>query len=154
MGAHQYRLSPAKEKEIECGESKCRKLRFAAAMMPGWLNKMSLAFIAKTDLIEGVHLFAVFSGYLGQEVARFTQRHFEDELLKNDKFKVKDYEGALQDTFLHLDKLINTPKGRDELFSLSSTELEKEMYKSSDKGCALNVILITGDTIYLSLIHI
>lgn len=53
---------------------------------------MEDAHISDIDIEPGVHLFAVFDGHGGSEVAIFAQRHFKDELKKNVNYKSKKYE--------------------------------------------------------------
>eukprot|EP01017_Pseudomicrothorax_dubius_P002921 TRINITY_DN10274_c0_g1_i2.p1 TRINITY_DN10274_c0_g1~~TRINITY_DN10274_c0_g1_i2.p1 ORF type:complete len:307 (-),score=33.86 TRINITY_DN10274_c0_g1_i2:9-929(-) len=143
MGMPPFRPCPAREKEQEYGESICTKVRYAAALMQGWTKEIDDAFIARTDIQEGIHLFGVFVGQSGRAVSRFAQRHFEDELLKNEKFKAKDYKGALEDTFLEMDRMLRSEQGRQEVFQLTDRN-------SLNRGesCAANVILIVEDTVY------
>eukprot|EP01017_Pseudomicrothorax_dubius_P024969 TRINITY_DN265_c0_g1_i1.p1 TRINITY_DN265_c0_g1~~TRINITY_DN265_c0_g1_i1.p1 ORF type:complete len:306 (-),score=84.30 TRINITY_DN265_c0_g1_i1:232-1149(-) len=144
-----YLSAPAKEKEFECGESSMKKIRYAAAGMQGWRKSMEDAHISKTDLGEDIHLFAVFDGHGGREVARYAQRHFAEELLKNLNFNSQKYVEALQETFLRMDQIMNTPEGRRELTSLSASgEEQEDYYYESMAGCTANVVLIVKDVIY------
>jgi serine/threonine protein phosphatase PrpC len=51
-------------------------------------------------------LFAIFDGHGGIEVAKFCERHFTQNLLKNQNFRLKNYKAALEETFLEMDNLI------------------------------------------------
>ena len=47
---------------------------------------MEDAEIAELDINKDVHIFAVFDGHGGREVAKFVEKHFVEELLKNESF--------------------------------------------------------------------
>jgi protein phosphatase 2C family protein 2/3 len=89
----QYRSVPDKTKKTELGDSK--RLSYAATGMCGWRIYMEDAHITETKFAQGFSLFAVFDGHGGGEVAKFTERHFPEELLANDHFAKKKYEQAL-----------------------------------------------------------
>eukprot|EP01017_Pseudomicrothorax_dubius_P028716 TRINITY_DN342_c0_g2_i1.p1 TRINITY_DN342_c0_g2~~TRINITY_DN342_c0_g2_i1.p1 ORF type:complete len:304 (-),score=102.59 TRINITY_DN342_c0_g2_i1:987-1898(-) len=143
-----YRSTPAKEKEFEIGASANGKIRFAAAEMQGWRITMEDAHISRVDIAEDTHLFGVFDGHGGREVAKFVQRHFVEELLKNPKFKAKQYESALQDNFLHMDEMMRTAEGKRELQEYSKNEGDEGQDFESMAGCTGNVVLIIKDVIY------
>ena len=68
---------------------------------------MEDAHICEPDINgEGIGLFAVFDGHGGIEVAKFCERHFVEQLLKNSNFLQKRYGPALEETFLLMDTLI------------------------------------------------
>jgi len=48
-------------------------------------------------------VFGVFDGHGGKEVALFVEKHFVDELRKNENFKKDKMELALKETFLKMD---------------------------------------------------
>ena len=48
--------------------------------MQGWRRTNEDAHITALDFEPGMHLFAVFDGHGGAEVARFCERHFIEEL--------------------------------------------------------------------------
>ena len=105
----QYRSQPDKVKKTELGESK--RLNFAASGMCGWRNFMEDAHISKATFAGNMSLFCVFDGHGGGEVARFTERHFGEELVNNENFSKKKYEQALTETFLKMDKMLQTAEG-------------------------------------------
>ena len=71
--------------------------------------------IAELNIGDGNSLFAVFDGHGGREVAKFTQNHFTKNLVGCQAYKHKNYKLALENTFLKMDKLLLTEKGKQEL---------------------------------------
>ena len=88
---------------------------------------------------------AVFDGHGGAEVAKFCENHFVKELQKDTDFKEGNYEQALKNVFLVLDRLLLRPNGRKELLRYS--RLNENMVPGQDyaqtAGCTANVALIT-----------
>ena len=108
-----FRNEPNKAKEDHKGDS--MKVRFCASEMQGWRGNMEDSHIAETDLGDGNSIFGVFDGHGGPEVARFVEKHFCKSLLGSAAYKRKDYKKALEDTFLKMDKLLLSEKGKKEL---------------------------------------
>jgi serine/threonine protein phosphatase PrpC len=71
--------------------------------MQGWRKSNEDAHISITDLVPGVHLFAVFDGHGGKEVAIYCERHMPKMLLASDDFHKQNYEVALRQLFLKID---------------------------------------------------
>jgi len=67
---------------------------------------MEDAHICQTDIEKDIHLFAVFDGHGGSEVAKFCEKYFVKELIGNKNFKEKNYSEALKETFLKMDELL------------------------------------------------
>ena len=76
-------------------------------------------------------LFGVFDGHGGKEVANYAREEIKDILVNNHEFKMKNYEKALEETFLQLDAKVK----------------EKKDY-ANDTGTTACVVLITDKTIY------
>lgn len=57
---------------------------------------MEDAHICQTDIEKDIHLFAVFDGHGGSEVAKFCEKYFVKTLLENKNFKEKNYSEALK----------------------------------------------------------
>lgn len=74
-----YLSEPKKEKKTDVGSNK--RFDFAASSMQGWRMNMEDAHIAKLDVQNGIHVFGVFDGHGGREVALFCQKHFIPELV-------------------------------------------------------------------------
>ena len=78
---------------------------------------MEDSHIAELDIGDGNSLFGVFDGHGGREVAKFVQNHFTKNLINSPAYKRKDYKLALENTFLKMDRLLLTEKGKQELRS-------------------------------------
>ena len=76
---------------------------------------MEDSHIAELDLGDGNSLFGVFDGHGGPEVAKFVKFHFTKNLISSAAYKRKDYKKALEDTFMKMDRLLLSDKGKKEL---------------------------------------
>jgi len=63
----------------------------------------------------GISLFAVFDGHGGCEVAKYCEMHFVKELMDDKDYKEKNYESALRNTFLKIDRMLLTEQGKKDL---------------------------------------
>lgn len=114
MGADSSK--PDTKKITEEGET--ADLAYAMASMRGWRQQMEDTHICQPNIAPDVHLFAVFDGHGGPEVARFCQLRFHEELAANENFRNGDYKKALEETFLRMDELMTQPDGKVLLRSL------------------------------------
>ena len=73
-----YLSEPKKEKHTDLGQN--GKFEFAASSMQGWRMNMEDAHIAQLDIDNDTHIFGVFDGHGGKEVAIFVAKHFIQEL--------------------------------------------------------------------------
>lgn len=107
MGASLVYLDrPNTTKHTSTGQSKMG-YRWAATGMQGWRLSMEDAHIVNDNFDgKGTGLFAVFDGHGGIEVAKFCELHFAQELLNNESYRNKNYQRALEETFLRMDVLI------------------------------------------------
>lgn len=141
--------------------------------MQGWRKRMEDAHISELDIETNTHIFAVFDGHGGKEVALFAKNYFIKELKKNKNFKQKKMKKALIETFMKLDEMLLDRDIIDELFffnKMSKLEEEKlqttvqyDLYNKlftskSDlhenlamySGCTATVCLIYEDKIYFA----
>jgi len=84
-----YLASPNKEKNTV--QDAYQNMKFAASGMQGWRVNMEDAHISKFNIGQDIHIFGVFDGHGGKEVAKFAERHFIEELQNNKSFKDKNY---------------------------------------------------------------
>mmetsp|Transcript_24199 Transcript_24199/g.21302 ORF Transcript_24199/g.21302 Transcript_24199/m.21302 type:complete len:89 (+) Transcript_24199:56-322(+) len=85
-----YLATPNKQKDTV--EDSFGQMKYAATGMQGWRVHMEDAHISKFNIDTDTHLFGVFDGHGGKEVAKFVERHFVEEFLKNSNYKSKKYE--------------------------------------------------------------
>lgn len=131
-----YLSKPKTKKDNGNGET--TGLRFAYSSMQGWRTSMEDAHIATPNIKDGVHLFAVFDGHGGAEVAKFCELRFGEQLRKNKNFAEGRYRQALEETFLKMDEMLSSAEGERELRGL-----KQENEGRSFAGCTANVCLIT-----------
>ena len=119
--------------------------------MQGWRGSMEDAHIAEPDIGDGNMLFGAFDGHGGPEVAKFVENHFVKNLINCDAYKRKDYKLALENTFLKMDRLLLTEKGKQELRGYMQDEVRDQEYLrqvESNAGCTATVALVTPMEIY------
>ena len=93
---------------------------------------MEDSHIAQLDLPAGNHIFGVFDGHGGPEVALFVKNHFVEQLVSSGAYKRQDYKQALINTFLKMDRMLLSKKGKQEIQELiglnreKSTSIEKD----------------------------
>ena len=117
------RLSkPIREKQTEDG--KTSRLEYGICAMQGYRISMEDAYLYSTDLIPGknISIFGICDGHGGKEVSEYISRHFIEYLLKNPNFEEQNYEKALRETFLNLDKSLLTEEARKELIEISKDD--------------------------------
>lgn len=76
---------------------------------------MEDSHIADLNVTEGVHVFGVFDGHGGREVAVWVKKHFTKELANLKSFKSGNLQQALIDNFLKLDQIMVEPANKQEL---------------------------------------
>ena len=121
-----------------------------------------------TDLNIGpqkdTHIFGIFDGHGGSEVAKYVEKHFSDEFAKNSNYLKKDIKKALEENYQKMDDLMLEKDGKDELLSIykkSKEDFVKIKEKESNKNSQtemfyelinpkeqpdINISLITGCT--------
>lgn len=116
----------------------------------------------------------MFDGHGGIEVAKFCERNFAKVLQANPNYIARDYQKALETSFLMMDTLLVTPEGRAELMAIhkefppaqsplqraaslnyvKGNKMLKQMVEEESKqdnvdfstiGCTANVVLIVPE---------
>jgi len=96
------------------------RVYFGVSAMQGWRISMEDAHAAILDLqaLEGdeelkpadidvrISYFGVYDGHGGDKVALYTGEHLHKIIAKQESFKKKDFEQALKDGFLAIDRAI------------------------------------------------
>lgn len=73
--------------EIEWDSGEDSRVTFACGEMQGWRLNMEDAAIHNLEFESKKHLFGVFDGHGGGEVAKYTKRHFEEILKDVEEYK-------------------------------------------------------------------
>eukprot|EP00828_Plagiopyla_frontata_P025855 TRINITY_DN3328_c0_g1_i2.p1 TRINITY_DN3328_c0_g1~~TRINITY_DN3328_c0_g1_i2.p1 ORF type:complete len:321 (-),score=56.27 TRINITY_DN3328_c0_g1_i2:82-1044(-) len=128
-----YLTTPNKDKSTS--KNKTPKLSYVASSMQGWRTSMEDAHIAVLNFNQDpdLHLFGVFDGHGGKEVADYCQENFE-QVLKSDPLVKTDIIQALKNTFKKIDEVLE--------------KIGKDSYYSS--GCTANVMFIQKDKIIIA----
>jgi len=100
--------------------------------MQGWRKRMEDSHISDLNISKNSHVFGVFDGHGGKEVAQFVRKHFTDELKKNKNYANGVYKKALIETFLRMDELCLEPSGQIEL--KEENRLSKEDDEKQEKN--------------------
>ena len=66
-----------------------------------------------------IDIFAIFDGHNGDEISKYISKNFKKELLSNPSFKSGDYIKSLKETFIRIDKSLQTEKVENELQKIS-----------------------------------
>lgn len=70
-----------------------------------------------------------------------------ETLKSNENFKLKNYKEALEETYLKMDNLLDSPEGKAELGAKSEKHPNKKE-EASDAGATATMVIITPDKIY------
>jgi serine/threonine protein phosphatase PrpC len=134
--------------------------------MQGWRTNMEDEHLCIENLGENVSLFGVFDGHggifllfnqdtLGKQISLFTRMKLPDIIKNSEGFKNKDYKKALIDSFLGIDKLLQSEDGIKELDKVSCSIPTEGVQMHTDPvqiakrvGCTACVALITPTEIY------
>ncbi|KAF2480059.1 protein phosphatase 2C protein 1, partial [Neohortaea acidophila] len=136
---------PVTEKHSDEGQDD--RVCFGVSAMQGWRISMEDAHATILDLqaLEGdeelkpaaidvrISFFGVYDGHGGERVAIFTGEKLHQIIAKQEAFKKKDFEQALKDGFLAIDRAI-----------LSDPKYEEEV-----SGCTASVGIVTHEKIYV-----
>ena len=151
---------PNKSKESFDGQNDI--LKFGSSAMQGWRYRMEDAHLHQLNN-NFYDIFGVFDGHGGKEVSVFVKNHFIEEFMNSQSTKCENIPNALVETFLKMDELLKSKKGKEELKLLNkqskeeddlqdkkskNKNLEKDFYKYLDpknsKNC--DISSITGCT--------
>lgn len=130
----EFLSTPIRDKHSEEGENNF--LKYASCGMQGWRKRMEDSHIADLQVANSnTHVFGVFDGHGGKEVAQWIKKKFTDELTKNKNFKSQNYQKALFENFLRMDTLMQETLGKNELKEeAKKSKLEDEKMNKSEKS--------------------
>ena len=125
--------SPNKEKDSFDGEN--NYVRFGSSAMQGWRYRMEDAHLHSLNN-SNLDIFGVFDGHGGKEVSQFVKNHFTQEFMNNKNTKYENIPTSLIETFLKMDELLRSQKGKEELLQLNklSKKEDDEQDKKDKKG--------------------
>ena len=114
------------EPEEENGEN--NYLEYISYNLKTWKKINLNSFISKISLGEknNYNIFCIINGNKGNEITKFVQNHFLDELLNEIKEK-KDIKIAIRESFLKMNKLIEGKEGMKEIYELRLKNNEEEI---------------------------
>ncbi|GMT17770.1 hypothetical protein PFISCL1PPCAC_28638 [Pristionchus fissidentatus] len=128
MGA--YLNKPITEKHSESGGTD--KIKFAATSMQGWRINQEDAHNCIINLEDGWHVFAVYDGHGGPEVAKYTALNFPQFFKDREVWKAEDIVKLLQDTFVDFDDHLRTEPVMKELKKIAAGDANEEKGESDD----------------------
>ncbi|KAL1304571.1 hypothetical protein AAFC00_003545 [Neodothiora populina] len=137
---------PVVDKHSENGQDD--RIIYGISSMQGWRISMEDAHSCVLDLqpLQGdeelkpvdsdlrISYFGVYDGHGGDKVALYTGEHLHNIIAKQEAFKSANFEQALKDGFLAIDRSI-----------LSDPKYEEEV-----SGCTATVGIVTKDKIYVA----
>ena len=108
-------------------------IRFGSSAMQGWRYRMEDAHI---HTLNNSHydIFGIFDGHGGKEVAQFVKNHFIEEFNNNQNTKLENISESLIETFLKMDELMKTEKGKKELKELYLKSKQEDTEQNKKTG--------------------
>lgn len=96
--------------------------------MQGWRKRMEDSHISDISVGNNgkLHVFGVFDGHGGKEVAQFVKKHFTEELVQNSSLKSGNIKKSLAENFLRMDQMLTTNAGKIELKALAQKSKEED----------------------------
>ena len=124
----QYSTCDVDDLNKEVLEDEDNYLKFVSNNIQSWKKINLNAFISKLSQGEenNYDIFCIIDGNKGNEVTKFVQNHFLNELLEEIKIK-KDVKIAIKENFLKMNKLMEGERGMKEISDLRKKNNEEEM---------------------------
>jgi protein phosphatase 1G len=96
--------------------------------MQGWRKRMEDSHISDISIGNDglIHIFGVFDGHGGKEVAQYVKKHFSTEFINSSSYKSGDIKNALIENFLRMDNLMVESSGKLELKKFAKLAKEEE----------------------------
>ena len=161
--------SPKMEKEFFSGENEI--LKYGLCSMQGWRRTMEDTHLIKLNVgtNNNTHIFGIFDGHGGREVANYVKNHFTDIFLNSEKYKKGNIKDAIKETYLQLDKNLETKEAMKELtidhfefnkqYKIEENENENEFNTLKKEyieniaytiGCTANILIIYNNELYFA----
>ena len=105
-------------------------LKYGLCSMQGWRRTMEDTHLIKLNVgtNNNTHIFGIFDGHGGREVANYVKNHFTDIFLNSEKYKKGNIKDAIKETYLQLDKNLETKEAMKEL-TIDHFEFNKQYKK-------------------------
>ena len=107
-------------------------MRVAVTSMQGWRKTMEDEHFVELNLEPGIHIFGVFDGHGGREVATFAKDYFVENLVISPDWHRRDYKRALINTFLKMDRLMRSKNGQKEIINLIQDNMNNKLINPGD----------------------
>jgi protein phosphatase 1G len=135
-------------------------IKYGVCSMQGWRRTMEDAHLISLNqgLNNKTHIFGIFDGHGGREVANYVKNHFTEFFLSNENYKKGKIKEAIKETFLLLDRNLETKEAMIELtkdhinfckeFNIQTNENEINERKNYIEniaysiGCTANIFII------------
>ena len=165
----EFLSSPKQKKYSSHGENSI--LKYAVCSMQGWRRTMEDSHLVALDLgtNKDTHIFGVFDGHGGIEVAEYVKNHFVEIFINNSKYLKGDIKSALKETFLTLDNNLQSIEAMKELThsheifvktynlndneNVNNNDIENSDYIDNiayNIGCTCNILVIYKNILYFA----
>jgi protein phosphatase 1G len=165
----EFLSSPKQKKYTSHGENSI--LKYAVCSMQGWRRTMEDSHLVALDLgtNKDTHIFGVFDGHGGIEVAEYVKNHFVEIFINNSKYLKGDIKSALKETFLTLDNNLQSIEAMKELThsheifvktynlndneNINNNDIENSDYIDNiayNIGCTCNILVIYKNILYFA----
>jgi protein phosphatase 1G len=103
--------------------------------MQGWRKRMEDSHISDIGIGPNnqYHLFGVFDGHGGKEVAQFVKKYYTAEFLNLKNFKSGNIKTSLTESFLKIDELLVEPNGKSELKKYAKQSKEDDEVRNANE---------------------
>ena len=159
-----FLTTPKMKKDFFSGENPI--IKYGVCSMQGWRRTMEDAHLISLNqgLNNKTHIFGIFDGHGGREVANYVKNHFTDYFISNENYKKGKIKEAIKETFLLLDRNLETKEAMIELtkdhinfckeFNIQINENEINERKNYIEniaysiGCTANIFIIYNNEDY------
>ena len=126
---------------------------------------MEDSFLVKLNIgpKKSTHIFGIFDGHGGREVAKFVKDHFVEEFLKNENYEKGDIKTCLKETFLKLDKKLLEEQSMQEMtedhflfiqeFNINEKETRHQVVEENGYKYMEDISYTRGSTGLVLVIH-
>ena len=92
---------------------------------------------------DNLNIFGIFDGHYGREISEFVSENFTNELFKNKNLE-NNLELAIKETFIKMDELMKTEKGKKEIKNISKKLKEEYHIKNNNQPPLYQINLLSN----------